>query len=293
MNIGKDLILVTGATGQQGGAVAHELLEGGHKVRIMTRKPEGEAARRLAASGAEVVKGDLDDESSLERAVAGAWGVYAVQNTWEAGVEREEEQGKRLARVAKNRGVRHFVQGSVASAHRNTGIPHFDNKWRIEETVRSLGFPSYAVIRPVYYMENLISPMMLPAIQQGQLAIAIEPDTTLQMVAIPDVGKHGRRAFEKHEELNGKGIDVASDELTGPQIAETLTKATGHQVSFVSPPIEEIRKFSEDYAIMLEWFDRVGYDVDIERLARESGIQPTKFATWATRANWTAAQPVR
>jgi uncharacterized protein YbjT (DUF2867 family) len=286
MNIGKDLILVTGATGQQGGAVARELLAGGHKVRIMTRHPESPAARRLAEAGAEVVKGDLDDSASLEKAVAGAWGVYSVQNTWEAGVVREEAQGKDLAHIARKGGVQHYVQGSVASAHRQTGIPHFENKWRIEEEIRSLEFPSHVIIRPVFYMENLISPMMLPAIQQGRLELAIDPATTLQMVAIADVGKHGRRAFEKHAELNGKGVDVASDELTGPQTADALSKAIGHTVTFAPPPIEAIRQASEDYAIMLEWFDSVGYDVDIERLARESGIPPTKFATWARQMDW-------
>ena len=94
----------------------------------MTRKPDSDAARALAALGAEVVAGDLDDAASLERALAGAWGVFAVQNTWEAGVEREEEQGKRLAEVARDKGVQHFVYTSVGSAHRKTGIPHFDNK---------------------------------------------------------------------------------------------------------------------------------------------------------------------
>jgi uncharacterized protein YbjT (DUF2867 family) len=293
MNIGKDRILVTGATGQQGGAVAHELLTHGHQVRVMTRHPEGDKAKALAAAGAEVVRGDLDDQASLEKAVAGAWGVYAVQNTWEAGVEREEEQGKRLARVAKERGVHHFVQGSVASAQRHTGIPHFENKWRIEETVRSLGFPSHAVIRPVYYMENLIGPLMLPAIQQGKLDMAIAPTTTLQMVAIADVGKHGRRAFEKHQELNGKGIDVASDELTMPQVAEVLSQATGHPVAFTPSPLEAVRQFSQDYAVMLEWFDRVGYDVDIPRLARESGIEPTPLRAWVKQSNWATAPATR
>src|SRR5437867_371354 len=82
MDIGRDRILVTGATGKQGGAVAHELLAKGHKVRAMTRHPESPAAKALAAAGAEVVAGNLDDESSLERPVAGAWGAFAIQNTW-------------------------------------------------------------------------------------------------------------------------------------------------------------------------------------------------------------------
>jgi uncharacterized protein YbjT (DUF2867 family) len=99
----RDTILVAGATGNQGGAVIRELLANGYKVKAMTRNPAGEAAQALAAQGAEIVQADLDDPASLERALAGAWGVFAVQNTWEAGVEREEEQGKRIADVARGR----------------------------------------------------------------------------------------------------------------------------------------------------------------------------------------------
>src|SRR5262245_16109765 len=155
------LVLVTGATGRQGGAVLKELRAAGIPVRAMTRKPDGDPAKALAKQGVEVVKGDLDDPASLERALTGAWGVWAVQNTWEAGVEREEEQGKRIATLAREKGVQHFVYTSVGSAHLKTGIPHFDNKWRIEETVRSLKFPSHVILRPVFFMENLPSPWFL------------------------------------------------------------------------------------------------------------------------------------
>ena len=102
----------------------------------MTRNPDGPAAKTLATMGAEVVPGDLDDAASLEHALEGAWGAYALQNTWEAGVEGEEEQGKRFAQLAAQAGIKHFVYASVASADQQTGIPHFDNKWRVEEVGR-------------------------------------------------------------------------------------------------------------------------------------------------------------
>src|SRR3954447_1418220 len=116
----RDLILVTGATGKQGGAVARRLLAGGHRVRAVTRKPEGEPARALAAKGAEVVQGDFEDAAAMSRALEGVWGMFAVQNTWEAGVVREEEQGKAVAALARKMGVQHYVYSSVGSAHRNT-----------------------------------------------------------------------------------------------------------------------------------------------------------------------------
>lgn len=272
------IVLITGATGKQGGAVARHLAGKGFDVRAMTRKPDSDAARALAASGAEIVKGDLDDVASLETAVRDAWGVFAVQNTWEAGVDGEEAQGKRLAEVARKGGVQHYVYTSVGSAHRRTGIPHFDNKWRIEDTIRGLGFPSTVILRPVFFMENLTSPWFLNG---DSLYAAMAPGTSLQMIAVDDIGKYGARAFTDAAALNGREIDLAGDEVTMPQAAATLSAALGRQIGFVQIPIEEVRKNSEDMAIMLEWFGRVGYDVDIAGLAREFGIAPTTLAEWA------------
>lgn len=286
MNTGKDLIVVTGATGHQGGAIARELLAKGHKVRAITRHPESPAAKELAKRGSEVKAGDLDDDASLERVIDGAWGVFAMQNTWEAGVEREEAQGKRLAEVARRKGVQHFVYSSVGSAHRKTGIPHFDNKARVEEKVRSLGFPSYTILRPVFFMENWGSPWFLPAIQGGQLAVGLKPETALQMIAVRDIGKYGLWAFEHHAELNGRAIDIAGDRRTMPEAAEILGRAMDRPLRFVRVPIEQVRSFSEDYATMLEWFDRVGYDADVAGTSRESGIRPTELAEWAATAEW-------
>jgi uncharacterized protein YbjT (DUF2867 family) len=280
-------VLVTGATGNQGGAVLRELVKGGgYRVRAMTRKPEGEKARKLKDLGAEVVQGDFDDESSLRRDFAGDWGVFAMQNTWEAGVEKEEVQGKRVAQVAREAGVEHFVYTSVASADRKTGIPHFENKARIEQTVRETGFPSYVILRPVFFMENLLGPWFKPAIDQGQLTLAILPTTRLQVIAVEDIGKYGRWAFDEREKLNRREIDIAGDELTGPEMAIVLSRVTGHPVAFAPPPIEAVRQGSADFAAMLEWFDRVGYDADIAANAAESGIRPTTFSEWASRQKW-------
>lgn len=282
-------VLVSGATGQQGGAIADELLNAGWTVRAMTRKPDSPQGRALAERGAEVVRADLDDEASLVKAFDGVWGTVAVQNTWEAGVEREEEQGKRFARVAKAAGVQHYVYQSVGSAHRNTGIPHFENKWRVEEVIRSLGFPSFVVIRPVFFMENLLSPWFKPSIDEGTLAFGLKPETRLQMIAVEDIGKYGLQAFENSGSLNGRAIDIAGDELTAPEMARILTEVAGREIRFQQVPIEAIRKGSEDYALMLEWFDRVGYNADIEANEQEFGIRPTSFEEWAARQNWAPA----
>jgi uncharacterized protein YbjT (DUF2867 family) len=286
MDRDKDVVLVTGATGRQGGAVARELLKQGCRVRALTRRPQREAARALTALGAEVIQADLDDLASVRRALEGAWGVFAVQNTWEAGVAREEEQGKRLAELARKAGVRHYVYSSVASAQRRTGIPHFDNKWRIEETVRMLRFPSHVVLRPVFFMENLLSASSREGIEHGVVALAIQPETRLQMIAVADIGRYGALAFHKHEELAGRAIDIAGDTRTGPEMAEALGQVAGRAMHFVPVPIEQVRRTSEDYATMLEWFDRVGYDADIEGNAQAFGIPATSFEAWARTVRW-------
>jgi uncharacterized protein YbjT (DUF2867 family) len=282
------LVLIAGATGQQGGAIAHGLLAKGWKVRAMTRHPESAKATELKRLGAEVVAADLDNAASIEAALKGAWGAFAVQNTWEAGVEGEERQGLSFAEIARKAGIQHLVYSSVASADRHTGIPHFDNKARIEGKIRSLGFPSYTILRAVFFMENLAGPWFLPGLQNGVLAIGIRPETRLQMIAVKDIGAYGVWAFEQHEKLNRHEIDIAGDELTMPETAAVFGRIMGRDISYQQVPIEEVRKFSDDFATMLEWFDRVGYNADIAARSAESGIRPTKLPEWAAGMTWPA-----
>lgn len=271
-------VLVTGATGKQGGAVARQLLQRGYRVNALTRKPDGDAARELVKLGATVVGGDLDDAKSLGDALAGAWGVWAVQNTWEAGVEKEEVQGKRLAQVARERGVEHYVYTSVASAQRKTGIPHFDNKWRVEETVRALQFPSHVILRPVFFMENLPSPWFL---QGNKLLAAMKPTTSLQMVAVADIGQLGALAFDRAVEMRGAEIDFAGDAVTMPQAAAILSEAMGKPITFEQIPIEAVRAQSNDMALMLEWFEKVGYNADIAGVQKKYGLKFLRLPEWA------------
>jgi uncharacterized protein YbjT (DUF2867 family) len=271
-------ILITGATGKQGGAtIRHLVKRGGFKLRAMTRKPDSDAAKAVAALGAEVVAGDLNDAASLERAVKGAWGVFAVQNTWEAGVEGEEEQGKRIAKIAKDAGVQHYVYTSVGSAERRTGIPHFDNKLRVEETIKKLGFPSHVILRPVFFMENLPSPWFLNG---DKLVTALKPETKLQMVAVEDIGKFSAAAFAEADKFKGAEIEYAGDAVTMPEAAAAVSELTGKKVTYQQIPIEAVRANSDDFARMLEWFDAVGYGADIPSLESRWGIRPMTLKQW-------------
>jgi uncharacterized protein YbjT (DUF2867 family) len=273
-------ILITGVTGHQGGAVAQALQGKGFHLRGLTRTPDSERAAALARYAVEIVKGDLDDEATLRPALAGAWGVFGVQNPLQAGVEREEGQGKRLATLAREAGVEHYVYTSVGSAHKRTGVPHFDSKSRIEETVRGLGFPSHVILRPVFFMENLLAPFSL---QGATLASALGPGTKLQMIAVDDIGWFGARAFTDAVALNRREIDLAGDVRTMPEVAEILTDALGRPIAFAQTPIEQVRQYSKDMALMLEWFERVGFSADIAGLEREFGRSLTKLPDWARR----------
>lgn len=276
------LVLVTGATGQQGGSIARELLAKGYQVRAMTRNPDSDKAKALKAAGAEVVKGDLDDAASVKAALKGCWGAYAVQNTWEAGVEGEERQGKAFAKLAKEADIQHFVYSSVGSAHRNTGVPHFDNKFRVEQTIRELGFPSFVIIRPVFFMENMKS--FFPPDENGNINMAMSPSTKLQMVAVQDIGKYGLLAFEKASDLNGQAIDFAGDSLTIPEAAAIIAAKTGKPIKHVQADIEAVRAYSDDMAKMFEWFDSTGYNADPASQERKYGVKPTSFKEWAATA---------
>jgi uncharacterized protein YbjT (DUF2867 family) len=287
MKMGEEkTILVTGATGRQGGAVARELLARGYRVRAMTRKPRSAKARALGKLGAEVVRGDFDDPTSLAQAVKGAWGAFSVQDSWEAGAEKEEVQGKRFAEICRSEGVQHLVYSSVGSAHRNTGIPHFESKWHIEQTVRSLGFPTHTILRPVFFMENFLRAPLKPGIDEGKLMLALQPTTVLQMIAVEDIGKYGAWAFDDCQRLNGWALDIAGDARTMPETARIIGAAAGREIEFIQIPIEEVRKVSPAYAAMLEWFDAVGYNADIEGLAREAGVRPITLPEWAAAVDW-------
>jgi uncharacterized protein YbjT (DUF2867 family) len=271
------VVVISGATGQQGGATLRALAGQGFTIRALTRTPDSDQAQALKALGAELVQAELDDEASVRAALKGAWGAFAVQNTWTAGVEGEEAQGHRFAKIAREVGVEHYVYTSVASADRQTGIPHFENKFRVENTVRGLGFPSYTIIRPVFFMENLVSPWFLNG---DKVVSALKPETVLQMIAVPDIGQYGALAFTDPRFKNLE-LDLAGDAVTLPQAAATIGQALGRPLEYLQIPMSEIRKNSEDFALMLEWFEAVGYDVDIAGNAKTYGVKPTSLKAWA------------
>ncbi len=252
----KRLILVTGATGNQGGAVIRHLREKGFGVRAFTRDPDKPEARALInQSGIEIARGDLEDKPSLLRALEDVHGVFAVQTPFPDGVEAEVRQGIALIDAAHSSDISHFVYSSVGGADQKTGIPHFDSKWKIEEHLRGTGMP-YTIVRPVYFMENWLR--MKDQIAKGQLSLPLTPETILQQVAVDDIGAFAAMAFEHPGKWHGTATELAGDELFVDQIAQTL-HANYSQMSW-----EDFEKhMGHEMNIMFKWFQDVGYHADI------------------------------
>jgi uncharacterized protein YbjT (DUF2867 family) len=285
------VVVVTGATGHQGGAVARHLLsERGFRVRALTRNPAKPRARALAEQGAEVVAGDLDDRASLARPLDGAYAVFSVQNFWETGFQREIDQGIRLAEAAQAAGVQHFVYSSVGSAHRNTGLPHFESKWQIENHIRSSRLP-WTIFRPVFFMDNWENPMMGDSILRGTLGLPLSPDRPFQQVAVDDVGAFVTLALREREEWLGRELDLAGDERAIREVAAAFGRATGHAVNYQKISWDDFRRaMGDEYHRMMRWFEDVGYNADIAALrAIYSGL--TDFDTYLQRAGWARKEP--
>lgn len=256
-------ILVSGATGQQGNAVVRELLKSGWRVKALTRNPDGDVAQALASAGAELVRGDMFERDSIDALLHGVYGVFSAQQFWEHGVDGEVRQGKLLADAAKAAGVEHFVYSSAAGADRGSAIPHFDSKWEIEQYIWALGLTA-TVIRPTGFMENFYFPGWLDGIRNGTLAIPLAEDKPCQYIAADDIGALVAIAFSRRDEFAGKSIDIAGDELTGPQAAAALTRASGKQINYMAiPNTDEFRQSNEDLSIMYGWISSVGFDSDI------------------------------
>jgi uncharacterized protein YbjT (DUF2867 family) len=274
------VVLVTGATGKQGGATARHLLAGGWPVRALTRDPKSPAAQALVKAGAEVVQGDLDDRASLDRALSGVYGVYSMQTPYPAGVDVEERQGKALADAAGAAGVEHFVYASVGGAERNTGISHFESKWAIEKHVGELSLPA-TILRPVFFMENFNA--QRESIRNGTFTSrGLKPDKPLQLIAANDVGAFAALAFAYPQDYVGLALELAGDELTEPQIVETLAKVIGRPVTMV--PYEGPPR-GEDFARMIKWFNEEGYQADIPDL-RARYPRLLRFETWLWGSGW-------
>ncbi|WP_224360250.1 NmrA/HSCARG family protein [Hyalangium versicolor] len=235
-----EAVLVLGATGQQGGATARALLKDGWRVRALVRDPSSAKARALEAAGVELVRGDMGDRASLDRAVAGAYGVFSIQPSsgqQHYGVTDDDEVrfGMDIADAAKAAGVDHFVYTSVLGLRSGTGVGHFESKWRIEEHVRASGLRA-TIVRPGTFMELLLVPNF--GLTPRGLQFFMRPDQPMQFIAGEDIGVLTARVFADPRTYVGTTLGLAGDSLTGKQLAEKISRATGTSISYARFPPE-------------------------------------------------------
>ncbi|MBN9386330.1 MAG: NmrA/HSCARG family protein [Chitinophagaceae bacterium] len=281
------IILVTGATGHQGGAVVRHLLQTGEfLVQALVRNKQGDKAQALMRAGAFLKQGDFNDRASLDAALQGVHGVFSIQDFRE-GPEVEVRQGITLADAAKAAGVSHFVYSSVGSAERNTGIPHFESKFKIEKHIRTLQLP-YTIIRPVFFMYNYES--MRQMIEGGTLYLPLSPDTVLQQLSEDDFGRMIVKVFQQPESYKDRSIELASTAITLLDVAAAFSQVMGKKTSYQQIPFGAFeQKAGEEVTTMFRWFEEVGYDADIKALSQEFG-HLSNLETYLHRHDW--APPV-
>jgi uncharacterized protein YbjT (DUF2867 family) len=277
-------VVVTGATGQQGGAVVKNLLERGHEVRAVTRSTDSAKARELANAGVTLVHASLEDTAALTKALEGATSLFAMTTPFEGGPQAETRQGISAADAAKAAGI-HLVFTSVGSANRKTGVPHFDSKYEVEKHVAKIGVRA-TILAPVYFMENLY--FGKEQLAKGIYATPLAPTRQLAQVAVADIGTVAVRLLEDPSRFAGKRFDLGGDELNGNEIVAILARVTGRPFTYFQVPLDVIRqRMGEDGVKMYDWFDRVGYTIDRAALRREfPDIALHDFESWAKAQDW-------
>jgi uncharacterized protein YbjT (DUF2867 family) len=270
------VIAAIGATGAQGGGLVRAILAdaGGDFVpRAITRSVDSDKAKGLSADGVEVVAADLDDPASLERAFAGAHGVYAVTNYWEHfSPEKEIAQAGNIAKAAKASGVEHVIGSTLEDTREwvpldddrmptlmgKYKVPHFDAKGESDRLFTDAGVPTTFLLLCGYW-ENLIYFGWGPQRgEDGTLAITYPMgDAKLPAIAAADIGKCAYSIFKRGSEFIGKKVGIAGEHLTGAEMAAELTQALGEEVRYNDVPPDVYRGFgfqgAEDVGNMFQF----------------------------------------
>ena len=293
-------VLVTAATGRQGGATARALLAKGHtNVRVLVRDPHASKAKALAGAGAHLAVGDLDDVASLRAACAGVRAVFSMQRPilTATGVDysRELQQGRNLVESARAEGVSTFVHTATSGVgdHREvegwaegrwaTHETYWENKLATCELVRSAGFRRWTIILPAGFMDH---EMFDPAgfVDGRRMVTVIRPDRPLALIDPEDIGRAAAAAIEDPAKFHGVTLQLAGDVLTLPQIAEILSRRDDKEYVVQSGTFDEAvaAGLHPGIAHGLQWMN-VAPLLATPDIARAYGLSPIDFETWARR----------
>ncbi|WP_067574803.1 NmrA family NAD(P)-binding protein [Nocardia acidivorans] len=291
-----ELVLVTGATGKQGGATARRLLAAGRPVRALVRNPESAAAQALAAAGAELAVGDFDAPETLGGVMTGASAVFLVPpaafgpDGWD--VELEARRGEDLVRAARAAGVDHLVFTGIASLDREDDEWGAVGKRRIEEAVRSSGL-RWTILRPVRFMENyLIQGFPVDGIREGVHRHLFPAEVPIQMIAVDDVAAFAELALTDPARFHGQILELAGDERTMAAAAAVISEITGHTVTYQELP-EEFAAGMGAEVLNVFRLTRSGrnWHADITAL-REIHPALRTFETWLTETGAAQLKPI-
>src|SRR5690349_18955336 len=302
----KKIIAVVGATGTQGGGLARAILadpDGGFAVRALTRKPDSEAARRLAASGAEVVEADISDEASVTKAFEGAYGAFLVTNIWEhMSAEQEKQDVATMARAAGTAGLAHVIWSTLDDTREHIPlhddrmptldgkykVPHFDAKAEADAYFADAGVPT-TLLRTSFFWENLLGAMAPQRGEDGRLVLALAMgDSALAGIAAEDIGKTAYGIFRRGGQLIGQTVSIAGEHLTGAQLAERFSDVLREQVGYAPVPFDVFRAQSFPLAVelgnMFQYYAEVpefneARDIDA---VRELNPELQTFEQWLT-----------
>lgn len=293
IEIASQPILVVGGTGVQGGNVARELLKQNYRVRVLSRNPQSAAAQEIAAKGAEVIQGDMADVHSLEPAMNGVSAIFSAQYADPTDPSVEPRNAANMVKAAQKAGVEQVVHTSVAGSNifprwnKYKALADYnEHKYQIEELVRNGGFRYWTILHPCKFMESFekeSAKVMAPELRDGVLFGVLKPDTQVKWTCGDNTAQFARAAFEGPEKFNKKDINVAGDELSMSQVAQTLSNVLGKNVVYEAVSHEEAvrRGLMEGTVCGQEWMEAVkpsfGFDINE---TRQYGVPLTSFETW-------------
>jgi uncharacterized protein YbjT (DUF2867 family) len=256
----KKIIAVSGATGAQGGGLVRAIVadrDGPFRARAITRKPDSDKAKALAALGVEVVAGDADDPPSLARAMAGAHGAYCVTNFWEHfSTERELAQASALARATRQAGIAHVVWSTLEDTRKwvplddkrlptlqgKYKVPHFDAKGEADRVFAAEAAPT-SYVMAAFYWENFIHFGMGPrAAGDGKLVLALPLGSAkLPGIGAEDIGKCAYGVFRRGSGAVGQRFGIAGEVLSGAEMAAKMGRAMNRDIAFQDVPFDAYR----------------------------------------------------
>ena len=276
-------IFVTGGTGNQGGAVARNLIEQGFTVKILTRNPNSIKSENLKTMNIEVVKGDLNNADTYREYLKNVYGIFSVQ-TFENGVEKEINQGITLATLAKEFGIKHFLYSSVFGADLNTGVAHMESKFKIENHIKQIGLP-FTIIRPTSLFENFLIPQVKKGILKGKLVQAIHRNTVLQYIAAEDIGKAAAKIFQESEMYLGKTIPLATEQLSTQEVADKFSEVLNKKIEYKKLPVLVTRLFlGKNLYKMFKWMTEISsFQKEVVDLTKKEFPNPISLKTWIER----------